>query len=51
MNSMLELSGRLNKIDSASLLAEDCFLQHSVNWELEETKDVVLGRESATSKV
>lgn len=43
MNSMLELSGKLNKIDNASLLAEDCFLQHSVNWEVEETKNVVLG--------
>lgn len=47
MKSMLELSGRLNKIDNASLLAEECFLQHSVNWEVEETKDVVLRRESA----
>lgn len=47
MKSMLELSGRLNKIYNASLLAEEYFLQHSVNWEVEETKDVVLGRESA----
>lgn len=48
---MLELSGKLNKIDNASLFAEDCFLQSSVNWEVEETKDVVLGGESAKSKV